>query len=102
MIRNFVDKQHYYFKINTNLIPVKVVGGIHAFGGSSMSMFLSIHATSLGLSASQIGLILAILPVAILLGPPIFCPLADKLQKHKLFLVTAMLLSAGFYLTLTQ
>lgn len=101
-MRNFIEKHHYYLKINTNLIPAKVVGGIQAFGSSSMYMFLSIHAKSLGLSASQIGFILAIMPVAIFFGPPIFCPLADKLQKHKFFLIIAMLLSAGFYATLTS
>lgn len=96
-----LQKHHYYCFINKSLIPIKVAGFIHTIGHGAIYSFLPIQARSLGMSASQIGLILSILPVAILLGPPIFSPLADKLQKHKLFLIFFMLLSAGFYLLLT-
>lgn len=100
MIRNFFNKHHYYFKVNTNLIPIKAAGFIHAFGLGAMYSYLSIQARSLGLTASQIGLILSILPIAVLLGPPIFSPLADKLQKHKIFMIIFMLLAAGFHVAL--
>ena len=48
MMRNFIDKHHYYFKINKNLIPIKVAGFIHAFGGGAIHSFLTIQARSAG------------------------------------------------------
>lgn len=100
MLRHFINKHHYYLQINTKLIPVKAIGFFHYFGILAMYSYSTIHAKSLGLSASQIGLILAILPIAILFGPPVFCPLADRLQQHRWFLVTFLLLAAALFMAL--
>lgn len=77
-----------------------MVGFVHYFGILAMYSYSTIHAKSLGLSASQIGVILAILPIAILFGPPIFCPLADKFQQHRWFLVAFLLLAGAFFMAL--
>lgn len=100
MKSEFIRRHHYYFKINRNLIPIKIAGFINSFGSGAIMTYLTIQAKSLGLSTSQIGMILAMLPIAVLLGPPIFSPLADKLQKHKLFLIVSMLLAAAIYASL--
>lgn len=101
MLRHCISKGNYYLEINPRLIPAKMVGFVHYFGIVAMYSYSTIHAKSLGLSASQIGIILAILPVAILFGPPIFCPLADKLQQHRWFLVVFLLLAGAFFMALT-
>lgn len=100
-MRNFIDKHHYYFKINKHLIPIKATGFAYGISRGAIHSYLSIQAKSLGITALQLGIILSIMPAAVLLGPPIFSPLADKLQKHKLFLVIFLLLAAGLHMALT-
>lgn len=97
----FCPGSHYYLKINRNLIASKALGCLHFFGVIAMYSYSTIHAKSLGLSASQIGIILAILPLAIVFGPPVFCPLADKLRMHRWFLVGFLLFAAVAFAMLT-
>jgi PPP family 3-phenylpropionic acid transporter len=64
------------------------------FGAAAaLSPFLPIYYQNNGLSGRQIGLLLAIPPIVMLVGAPLWSSLADATQQHKRLLVLAIVLT---------
>lgn len=81
-------------KINTHLIPVKVLLFFIYGGFGCLWPFLSLHMKELGLTVGETAIINAVTPFTSLLGPPVACILANKTKKYKLVLIISLVVCA--------
>ena len=61
---------------------------------AALSPFLTLHYQDVGLTGSQIGVLIGLVPLVRLLGGPLWSAVADVTQRHKLMLLTTMSLTA--------
>ncbi|KAJ3056313.1 hypothetical protein HK097_007413 [Rhizophlyctis rosea] len=82
----------------TRMLLPKILYGL-AIGAACVLTFLPLYLTTiLQLSGTKTGIILAVSPVVSIFGNPAAAALADRLNRHKLFLITTNI--AVIFLTL--
>ena len=85
--------------------PTRLAGAFYFFYYAAMAAlfpFLPLHYEQLGLSGSQIGLLVGIPPVLTLLGASLWGGVADATQRHRLVLGLAIVGTMAFALLLSS
>ncbi|XP_077984491.1 major facilitator superfamily domain-containing protein 6-like [Glandiceps talaboti] len=78
-------------EVNKTFLPIKAVYFFYLSGKAVLPFYLPVFFTQLGLSAVHIGIIFGIEPFIGFVGKPLWGIIADKYNKHKLILLTAMI-----------
>ncbi|CAH1160196.1 unnamed protein product [Phaedon cochleariae] len=86
--------QKSFFRINKNLVMLKLTLFFLYGATSSLIPYLTIHMQSIGLSMEQVGIIYLALPFTTFISPAATGYLMDKLGKYKPIVITSFLLTA--------
>ena len=93
--------QHQRFgRINKTLLAFKLYYFFTFGGRACIRPFLPVYFRHLGMSAEQTGMLLALRPIAELIGTPFSGGLADKYRKHKLVMMMMCVSSAALFFSL--
>ncbi|KAL7638047.1 UNVERIFIED_CONTAM: hypothetical protein RMT77_011672 [Armadillidium vulgare] len=79
--------------LNKKFIPLKILYFFLMGGMFCLFPYLTIHARSLGITESELGIIYAVMPLAGLFGPSFSGLLADKLGNFRVFVSLLLVLS---------
>ncbi|OQV12734.1 hypothetical protein BV898_13054 [Hypsibius exemplaris] len=82
--------------INPRLLPVKLLTFLIHGGQSATFAFVGLHMKSLGISVTEIAVVLLLMPILTSAGPPLSGFLADRFGNYKLVLIAFTMLSAIF------
>lgn len=83
--------------INRNLLPVKFTYFFELAAVSSLLPYLSVYMRSIGLTYSELSIIYGLSPFITAILRTLIGMLADKLQKHKQFLIVCCIFSGVFH-----
>ncbi|KAK2165146.1 hypothetical protein LSH36_54g05033 [Paralvinella palmiformis] len=86
-----------YCHVNKNLLPVKFTYFFELAAVSSLLPYLSVYMRSIGLTYSELSIIYGSSPFITAILRTLIGMLADKLQKHKQFLITCCVFSGLFH-----
>lgn len=86
------------FKVNKELLPLKAYYFLFNAGMAPVVPFMPTFARQLGFSATVVGSIYTVLPIAGMLMKPIFGAIADRFQRQKmLFMLFQLLTVVSFF-----
>ena len=81
--------------IDRSMVTPKAYYFCYYGAAASLIPYLPIYYQSIGLSGKEIGLLVAIPPLLMLIGAPLWGGLADATQQHKRLLMLAVALALG-------
>ncbi|OWF54933.1 major facilitator superfamily domain-containing protein 6-like protein A isoform X1 [Mizuhopecten yessoensis] len=89
-----------WYDVNRKLLPVKMFYFFTLAGMGCLYPFVTLYMKHVGLTSREVGIIYGMMPFIGYLVRPIIGNLADRIQKHKLILITCCLLNGVFHLLL--
>lgn len=96
------DMESSHRSLGRKLIWAKAFYFCFFAAAAALFPFLVLHYESLGLSGSQIGILVSIPPLISPVGAPLWAGIADATQRHKTILIVAMIGTICLILVLSQ